>query len=155
MSYKKSKFYSPTPFRERALDFLKSLPFWRSRKKGMIVTMKIEWKDIRAVFFPRNFHEKYSYLGYIPWSEEGDTFKAIEPLVIFMDYKDKTNEELIFELNKLQFEHNTLKEDYNKCIAKHKSQEVIRPNEKEQINIICNIQVVFLISTELYNNYIY
>jgi hypothetical protein len=87
MSYKKSKFYSPTPFRERALDFLKSLPFWRSRKKGMIVTMKIKRKDIRAVFFPRNFHEKYSYLGYIPWSEEGDTFKAIEPLVIFMDYK--------------------------------------------------------------------
>jgi PAS domain S-box-containing protein len=56
-----------------------------------------------------------------------------------MDYKDKTNEELIFELNKLQFEHNTLKEDYNKCIAKHKSQEVIRPNEKEQIKVILDL----------------
>jgi hypothetical protein len=89
MNLKKSKFYSPTPFKERALDFLKSLPFWRSRKKGMITTMKIRLKDIRAVFFPLNFHEKYSYLGYIPWNEEGNIFKAIEPLVIFMDYKAK------------------------------------------------------------------
>ena len=89
MNLKKSKFYSPTPFKERVLDFLKSLPFWRSRKKGMITTMRIRLKDVRAVFFPLNFHEKYSYLGYIPWNEEGNIFKAIEPLVIFMDYKAK------------------------------------------------------------------
>jgi len=89
MNLRKSKFYSPTPFKERALDFLKSLPFWRSRKKGMITTMKIRLKDIRAVFFPLSFHEKYSYLGYIPWNEEGNIFKAIEPLVIFMDHKAK------------------------------------------------------------------
>lgn len=89
MNLKKSKFYSPIPFREKALDFLKSLPFWRSRKKGMITTMRIRLKDVRAVFFPLNFHEKYSYLGYIPWNEEGNIFKAIEPLVIFMDYKAK------------------------------------------------------------------
>jgi hypothetical protein len=41
------------------------------------------------VFFPKNFHEKYQYLGSIPWKDEGDIFKAMEPLVIFMDHKAK------------------------------------------------------------------
>jgi hypothetical protein len=86
---KKSKFYKPTPFKERVVDFFKSLPFWKGRKKGMIHTMNIEWDHIRAVFFPKNFYEKYKYLGSVPWKEDGDIFKAMEPLVIFMDYKAK------------------------------------------------------------------
>jgi hypothetical protein len=40
------------------------------------------------VFFPKDFNEKYSYLGCVPY-EDGDIFKAMEPLVIFMDYKAK------------------------------------------------------------------
>jgi hypothetical protein len=41
------------------------------------------------VFFPKSSHEKYRYLGSVPWNEEGDIFKAMEPLVIFMDSKAK------------------------------------------------------------------
>jgi hypothetical protein len=84
---KKNKFYTPKPFKERAIDFFKSLPFWKGRKKGIIHTRDIEWDDIRAVFFPKNFYEKYQYLGSVPYNELGDMFKAMEPLVIFMDYK--------------------------------------------------------------------
>jgi hypothetical protein len=86
---KKSIFYKPIPFKERLVDFFKSLLFWKGRKKGMIHTMDIKWKDIRAVFFPKNFYEKFQYLGVVPWKEEGDMFEAIEPLVIFIDYKAK------------------------------------------------------------------
>jgi hypothetical protein len=51
--------------------------------------MNIKWDDIRAVFFPKNFQEKYQYLGAVPWKTESDIFQALEPLVIFMDYKAK------------------------------------------------------------------
>ena len=84
---KKSKFYTPKPFKERTIDFLKSLPFWKGRKKGMIHTRDVNWDDVRAVFFPKTFHEKYGYLGSVPWKEDDSIFKAMEPLVIFMDYK--------------------------------------------------------------------
>lgn len=84
---KKSKFYTPKPFRERVIDFFKSLIFWKGRSKGMIHTRDVKWDDIRAVFFPKNFHEKYKYLGSVPWKESGEIFSAMEPLVIFMDYK--------------------------------------------------------------------
>jgi hypothetical protein len=53
----------------------------------MIHTRDITWKDVRSVFFPKNFYEKYHYLGSVPWKEESNIFKAMEPLVIFMDYK--------------------------------------------------------------------
>jgi hypothetical protein len=86
---KKSKFYKPIPIKKQVVDFFKSLLFWKGRKKGMIHTMDIKWNDIRAVFFPKNFYEKFQYLGVVPWKEEGDMFEAIEPLVIFMDYKAK------------------------------------------------------------------
>jgi hypothetical protein len=86
---KKSKFYKPTPVKEQVVDFFKSLLFWRGRKKGMVHTMNIKWDHVRAVFFPKNFYEKYQYLGSVPWNEEGDIFQAMEPLVIFMDSKAK------------------------------------------------------------------
>jgi hypothetical protein len=86
---KNSKFYKPTPVKEQVVDFFKSLLFWKGRKKGMIYTINIKWDNIRAVFFPKNFYEKYKYLGSVPWKEDGDIFKAMEPLVIFMDSKAK------------------------------------------------------------------
>jgi hypothetical protein len=86
---KNSKFYVKTPFKERLIDFMKGLLFWKGRKKGMVHTRDIKWDDIRAVFFPKDFYEKYKYLGSVPWKESGDIFKAMEPLVIFMDHKAK------------------------------------------------------------------
>jgi len=77
------------PFDEKALDFLQSLLFWRGRKKGMIYTRDITWDDIRAVFFPENFYEKYKYLGSVPYRELGPIFKAMYPLVLAMDYEAK------------------------------------------------------------------
>lgn len=59
----------------------------RKAKSGPVRTMDIRLDDLRAVFFPKTFNEKYRYLGYVPWDEEGDIFKVMEPLVIFMDYK--------------------------------------------------------------------
>lgn len=91
-SNKNSKFFTPTPpkpLKERMVDFFKSLLFWKGRKKGMIHTMNIKWEHVKAVFFPKNFHEKYHYLGSIPWKEDSELFLALEPLVIFMDHKAK------------------------------------------------------------------
>jgi hypothetical protein len=48
---------------------------------------KITIDDLRAVFFPKTFQEKYDYLGSVPWEDDGGIFKAMEPLVVFMDYK--------------------------------------------------------------------
>lgn len=88
---KKSKFASKDnrSFKEKAINFAQSMLFWKGRKKGMVHTRDIKLDDIRAVFFPKNFYEKYHYLGSVPWKEEGEIFKAMEPLVIFMDYKAK------------------------------------------------------------------
>ena len=61
----------------------------KGRRKGIIHTRDITLDDIRAVFFPKNFYEKYKYLGSVPYRQEGSLFKALEPLVIFMDYKAK------------------------------------------------------------------
>jgi len=61
----------------------------KGKKKGIIHTMHIELSHIFAVFFPKDFHEKYRYLGSIPWNEDGTIFKAMEPLIIFMDHRAK------------------------------------------------------------------
>ena len=84
---RKNKFYKPAPLKERVIDFFQSLLFWKGRRKGMIHTRDITWEDIRKVFFPRDFYEKYQYLGSVPYNELGPIFEAMEPLVIFMDYK--------------------------------------------------------------------
>jgi len=62
---------------------------FKGKKHKHIHTRDIHLDDIRAVFFPKDFYEKYRYLGSVPWNEEGAIFKAMEPLVIFMDYKAK------------------------------------------------------------------
>jgi hypothetical protein len=87
---KKSKFEfkDNKPFKDKAIDFSRSLLFWKGREKGIIYTRDITWDDIRAVFFPRDFEEKYSYLGSVPYNKSV-IFEAMEPLVIFMDYKAK------------------------------------------------------------------
>jgi hypothetical protein len=63
--------------------------FKGKKKNKYIHTRDITLDDIRAVFFPKDFHEKYRYLGSVPHFESGDIFKAMEPLVIYMDYKAK------------------------------------------------------------------
>ena len=76
-------------FKEKAIDFAQSLLFWRGRKKGIIHTINITFEHIRAVFFPKDFYEKYHYLGAVPYKESSDLFKAIYPLVLAMDYEAK------------------------------------------------------------------
>jgi hypothetical protein len=85
----KNKFYKPKPFKDRVINFFQSLLFWKGRAKGMIYTRDITWEDIRKVFFPKDFYEKYQYLGSVPYKEVGPIFEAMEPLIIFMDYKAK------------------------------------------------------------------
>lgn len=60
--------------------------FWKGRKKGITHTQNINWKHIRAVFFPKNFHEKYRYLGVIPHGNEKTMLHA---LVLIMDKEAK------------------------------------------------------------------
>jgi len=47
---------------------------------------KITLKDIRVIFFPKNFYEKYSYLGSVPHKDEKSMLHA---LTIAMDYEAK------------------------------------------------------------------
>ena len=61
---------------------------FKGKKKGIIHTRDITLDDLRAVFFPRDFEEKYNYLGCVP-CQKSAIFEAMEPLVIFMDYKAK------------------------------------------------------------------
>jgi len=89
MKLKDSKFYVKPPLKDTLTNFAQSLLFWKGRRKGMVHTRDIKLDDIRAVFFPKDFYERYRYLGSLPWKEEGEIFKAMEPLVIFMDYKAK------------------------------------------------------------------
>ena len=76
-------------FSEKAKSFFKSTLFWMGRKKGMIHTMNIGFKDISAVFFPKDFAEKYRYLGTSVWNEDSVYYKALFPLVLALDYEAK------------------------------------------------------------------
>ena len=85
----KFKIKDKRTFGQQAKDFGQSMLFWRGRRKGMIHTRNVRLSDIRAVFFPKNFQEKYRYLGAMPYKEEGEIFEAMYPLVLAMDYKAK------------------------------------------------------------------
>ena len=76
-------------FSEKAKSLGQSILFWMGRKKGMIHTMNIGFKDIRAVFFPKDFAEKYRYLGTSIWNEDNVYYKALFPLVLALDYEAK------------------------------------------------------------------
>jgi len=76
-------------FSEKAKSFGQSILFWMGRKKGIIHTMNIGFKDIRAVFFPKDFAEKYRYLGTLVWNENTIHYRALFPLVLALDYEAK------------------------------------------------------------------
>jgi hypothetical protein len=89
---KNSKFFTPLPkptFKERMEDLKYTILFWKGRKKGMIHTRNLKWGDLRYIFFPKDFAEKYGYLGTSVWNEEGVYFKALYPLVLALDYEAK------------------------------------------------------------------
>jgi len=54
--------------------------------KSKAYLQKITLKDIRVIFFPKNFYEKYSYLGSVPYKDEKTMLHA---LVIAMDHEAK------------------------------------------------------------------
>jgi len=68
---------------------IKDLTIFKGFKTGIIHTSDIHIQDILDVFFPKTFNQKYRYLGAIPYDEKSKVFKAVEPLVVFMDYKAK------------------------------------------------------------------
>lgn len=59
----------------------------KKAKQGPVHTMNITMGHLIDVFRPKTFYDKYNYIGAVPWIEDGDIFKAMEPLIIFMDYK--------------------------------------------------------------------
>ena len=85
----KSKFYikDKRTLKQKLTDFGCSMLFWRGRKKGMIYTRDIDMDDIREIFFPQTFEEKYGYLGSVPYNEDSELFKAMYPLILAMDYE--------------------------------------------------------------------
>ena len=85
----KFEFKDNRPFKEKVMNFLQSLLFWKGRKKGMIHTRNIVLDDFRYIFFPKNFADKYGYLGTSVWNEDSVYFKALYPLVLALDYKAK------------------------------------------------------------------
>jgi len=85
----KSKTKDNRPLSQKVGYFLEGLLFWRGRPKGMIYTRDIDLDDIREVFFPSGFEEKYGYLGSVPYDEKSEVFKAMYPLVLAMDYEAK------------------------------------------------------------------
>jgi len=82
----KFEFKDNRPFKEKAFDFSQSLLFWKGRQKGRIYTRDIDFDDIREIFFPKTFEEKYGYLGSVPHNEKSEIFKAMYPLILAMDY---------------------------------------------------------------------
>ena len=83
------KFKDKRPFKEKVLDFLQSIIFWVGRKKGKVYTRDIDWSDIKEVFLPESFEEKYGYLGSVPHNEDSEVFKSMYPLILAMDYEAK------------------------------------------------------------------
>ena len=86
------EYYDSDPFNMKKnkvsiKDFGQSLLFWKGRKKGIIHTRDLDWDDIRYIFFPRRFSEKYGYLGSVPDYNNYD--KVMVPLVLAMDYEAK------------------------------------------------------------------
>ena len=82
-------FKTKKTFRDRLVSLKYSFLFWKGRKKGMIHTMNIRFKDVWAVFFPKDFGEKYRYLGTSVWREDSEYYKALFPLVLALDYEAK------------------------------------------------------------------
>ena len=61
-------------------------------KGGYVTFQDITVDMIRAVFFPKDFYERYRYLGSVPYESKNfnnDIFHAMKPLVIYLDYLAK------------------------------------------------------------------
>ena len=84
---KNSKFYTPPTLKERLTNLKYMFLFWKERKKGMIYTRDITLNDFRYIFFPKDFSEKYGYLGSVPDYKYYD--QAMVALVLTMDYEAK------------------------------------------------------------------
>jgi hypothetical protein len=82
-----NKFYTPPTIKEKLTSLKYSFLFWKGRKKGIIHTRNLKWGDLRYIFFPKDFAEKYGYLGTSVWNEDGVYFKALYPLVLALDYE--------------------------------------------------------------------
>lgn len=85
----KFEFKDNRTFGEKLKSFGQSILFWKGRKKGIIHTRNLKWGDLRYIFFPKDFAEKYGYLGTSVWNEDGVYFKALYPLVLALDYEAK------------------------------------------------------------------
>lgn len=68
---------------------IEDIILFKGKKKGMIHTMNIKLGHIREVFFPKDFNEKYSYLGSVYVNENGSYFHKLLPLILTMDYYAK------------------------------------------------------------------
>jgi hypothetical protein len=86
---KESIFYKPPTFKDRLVSLKYCIIFWKGRSKGMIHTRNIVLDDFRYIFFPKNFADKYGYLGTSVWNEDSVYFKALYPLVLALDYEAK------------------------------------------------------------------
>jgi hypothetical protein len=84
---KKNKFYTPPTFKQRLNNLKYGILFWKGRSKGMIHTRDITLDDLRYIFFPKDFSDKYGYLGSIPDYKYYD--QAMVALVLAMDYEAK------------------------------------------------------------------
>lgn len=69
--------------------YTENMKLLKGKKYKFIHTRDIYLDDIRRIFFPKNFEEKYGYLGSLPYAEETGLFKAILPLILTMDYYAK------------------------------------------------------------------
>jgi hypothetical protein len=85
---KKSKFYTPKTKERKLQDIKHFFLFWKGRSKGMIYTRNIKLDDLRYIFLPDGFEEKYGYLGTSIY-ETSHYFNAIYPLVLALDYEAK------------------------------------------------------------------
>lgn len=68
---------------------IKDIVIFKGKSKKVVSTMDITLDDLRIIFFPKNFYEKYKYLGQSYIGENGKYFKALYPLILAMDYKAK------------------------------------------------------------------
>jgi hypothetical protein len=82
----RSKFYTKKQITSE--DIKHFFLFWKGRKRGMVQTRNLKWSDLRFIFFPKGFEEKYGYLGTGIY-ETSYYFKVLYPLVLAMDYEAK------------------------------------------------------------------
>jgi hypothetical protein len=85
---KNSKFYIPKTKQRKLEDIKHFFLFWKGRNKGRIYTRDIKLDDLRYIFFPKGFEEKYGYLG-TSVSEKSHYFNILSPLILAMDYEAK------------------------------------------------------------------